>query len=144
MKIHEYQAKKLFSSYGIPVEQHVLCCNADEVLVAYENLNREKAMLKAQVLTGGRGKAGGVKLVNNTNDVHVIYIDADMCSNKLKQIGISEIIKKYKDRFVYSNIKKGKMINTRFQLGYVGSVNMGISKRNSMYPINRSTRNPFR
>ena len=42
------------------------------------------------------------QILNNTNDVHVIYIDADMCSNKLKQIGISEIIKKYKDRFVYA------------------------------------------
>ena len=42
------------------------------------------------------------QILNNTSDVHVIYIDADMCSNKLKQIGISEIIKKYKDRFVYA------------------------------------------
>ena len=42
------------------------------------------------------------QILNNINNVHIIYIDADMCSNKLKQIGISEIIKKYKDRFVYA------------------------------------------
>lgn len=90
MKIHEYQAKKLFSSYGIPVEQHVLCCNADEVLVAYENLNREKAMLKAQVLTGGRGKAGGVKLVNNTNDV--INYAASMFQMKINGLSVNKLL----------------------------------------------------
>ena len=90
MKIHEYQAKKLFSSYGIPVEQHVLCCNADEALVAYENLSREKAMLKAQVLTGGRGKAGGVKLVNNTNDV--INYAASMFQMKINGLSVNKLL----------------------------------------------------
>jgi len=90
MKIHEYQAKKLFSSYGIPVEQHVLCCNADEALVAYENLNREKAMLKAQVLSGGRGKAGGVKQVNNTNDV--INYAASMFQMKINGLSINKLL----------------------------------------------------
>lgn len=90
MKIHEYQAKNLFSSYGIPVEQHVLCCNADEALVAYENLNIEKAVLKAQVLTGGRGKAGGVKLVNNKNDV--INYAASMFQMKINGLSVNKLL----------------------------------------------------
>ena len=90
MKIHEYQAKNLFSSYCIPVEQHVLCCNADEALVAYENLNIEKAVLKAQVLTGGRGKAGGVKLVNNKNDV--INYAASMFQMKINGLSVNKLL----------------------------------------------------
>ncbi len=90
MKIHEYQAKNLFSSYGIPVEQHVLCCNADEALVAYENLNIEKAVLKAQVLSGGRGKAGGVKLVNNTTDV--INYAASMFQMKINGLSVNKLL----------------------------------------------------
>ena len=90
MKIHEYQAKNLFSSYCIPVEQHVLCCNADEALVAYENLNIEKAVLKAQVLSGGRGKAGGVKLVNNKNDV--INYAASMFQMKINGLSVNKLL----------------------------------------------------
>jgi len=90
MKIHEYQAKKLFSSYGIPVEQHILCCNTDEALEAYENLNIEKVMLKAQVLTGGRGKAGGVKLVNSKNDV--INYAASMFQMKINGLSVNKLL----------------------------------------------------
>jgi len=90
MKIHEYQAKKLFSSYGIPVEQHVLCCSADEALAAYENLKREKVMLKAQVLSGGRGKAGGVKLVNDKNDV--INYSASMFQMKINGLSVNKLL----------------------------------------------------
>jgi len=62
MKIYEYQSKELFSSYGIPVEKHILCNEVGEVEAAYRELGKERVVVKAQVLTGGRGKAGGVKL----------------------------------------------------------------------------------
>lgn len=68
MKIHEYQAKQLFSAYGIPVEEYVLCHTADEVQAAYKKVGTEKVVVKAQVLTGGRGKAGGVKLAKNADE----------------------------------------------------------------------------
>jgi len=68
MKIHEYQAKDLFSSYNIPVKKYVLCHQATEVMQAYENLSTEYVVVKAQVLTGGRGKAGGVKLAKNKEE----------------------------------------------------------------------------
>lgn len=56
MKIHEYQAKKLFSDYGIPVERHILCNTPDEAVKAYNQLGNGKVAVKAQVLTGGRGR----------------------------------------------------------------------------------------
>ena len=68
MKIHVYQAKKLFSDYGIPVERHILCSTPDEAVAAFSQLGEEKVAIKAQVLTGGRGKAGGVKLAGNAEE----------------------------------------------------------------------------
>ena len=68
MKIHEYQAKKFFSDYAIPVERHILCNTAQEVTAAFSQLGNEKVAIKAQVLTGGRGKAGGVKLAGNAEE----------------------------------------------------------------------------
>ncbi|WP_085535991.1 ADP-forming succinate--CoA ligase subunit beta [Massilibacteroides vaginae] len=65
MKIHEYQAKKFFSDYKIPVERYKLCVNAAEAATAWSEIGTEKVVVKAQVLTGGRGKAGGVKLAKN-------------------------------------------------------------------------------
>lgn len=69
MKIHEYQAKEIFSRYGIPVEKHTLCHTIDEVASAYEQMKLPIVVVKAQVLTGGRGKAGGVKLVRTSEDL---------------------------------------------------------------------------
>ena len=51
MKIHEYQAKDLFSSYGIPVKEQILCYEPGEAAVAYEELDKECVVIKAQVLT---------------------------------------------------------------------------------------------
>ena len=68
MKVHEYQAKEIFSTYGIPVERHALCHTADGAVAAYHRMGVNRVAIKAQVLTGGRGKAGGVKLANNDRD----------------------------------------------------------------------------
>ncbi len=68
MKIHEYQAKDLFSSYGIPVKNYVLCHEASEAEKAYDQLAMEYVVVKAQVLIGGRGKAGGVKLARSREE----------------------------------------------------------------------------
>lgn len=65
MKVHEYQAKEIFSRYEIPVERHVLCNTPDEAVKAFRQLGTDRVAIKAQVLTGGRGKAGGVKLANS-------------------------------------------------------------------------------
>jgi succinyl-CoA synthetase beta subunit len=67
MKIHEYQARDIFEKYGIPVPNHVLCHTVKEVEEAMANSNH-LVVVKAQVLVGGRGKAGGVKLAKNKEE----------------------------------------------------------------------------
>lgn len=69
MMLHEYQAKDLFSTYGIPVENHILCVNVTEAAAAYDELRNRPVVVKAQVLAGGRGKAGGVKLAKTREEV---------------------------------------------------------------------------
>ena len=67
MKIHEYQAKEILSRYKIPVTKEFLCYTVTEVQAAAAQLGFP-VVIKAQVLTGGRGKAGGVKLVRNAEE----------------------------------------------------------------------------
>ncbi|MFA5470402.1 MAG: ADP-forming succinate--CoA ligase subunit beta [Bacteroidales bacterium] len=67
MKIHEHQAKSLFSDYGIPVPREMLCSDTGAVPGAVEQLGLP-LVVKAQVLTGGRGKAGGVKLARSADE----------------------------------------------------------------------------
>jgi len=65
VKIHEYQAKELLSKYGVPVLRGRLAHDADGAAKAFEELGSKVAVVKAQVHAGGRGKAGGVKLVKS-------------------------------------------------------------------------------
>ncbi len=67
MKIHEYQAREIFRKYSLPVPGHVLCHSVDDVRKAVENMG-QLVVIKAQVLTGGRGKAGGVKLARTPEE----------------------------------------------------------------------------
>lgn len=69
MKVHEFQAKKFFADYGLPVDRSILCKTPEEAVAAYKQLGVEKAVIKAQVHIGGRGKAGGVKLGSNENEI---------------------------------------------------------------------------
>lgn len=69
MKIHEYQARDLFASYGIPVEKSFLCRDVNDAVKAYQDLDTPLVVVKAQVHTGGRGKAGGVKLAKDEVEV---------------------------------------------------------------------------
>lgn len=69
MKVHEYQAKEIFSSYEIPVERHTLCRTADDAVNAFRSMNADRVAIKAQVPVGGRGKAGGIKLAENVDEV---------------------------------------------------------------------------
>ena len=69
MKVHEYQAKAFFADYGVPVDKCILCHTAEEAVTAYRTLGVKTVVVKAQVHTGGRGKAGGVKLAHNEEEV---------------------------------------------------------------------------
>lgn len=67
MKIHEYQARQIFRDYGIPVPHGEVCYTVNEVEKAARKING-MSVVKAQVLVGGRGKAGGVKLARTVDD----------------------------------------------------------------------------
>ncbi len=64
MNLHEYQAKQLFRDYGLPVSDGEVAFNAEEALSIATKLGTSQWVVKAQVHAGGRGKAGGVKIVS--------------------------------------------------------------------------------
>lgn len=68
MKVYEYQAKAFFNSYNLPVDRHILCHTAEEAADAYRKIGTPSVVVKAQVHTGGRGKAGGVKLAKSEEE----------------------------------------------------------------------------
>ena len=68
MNIHEYQAKKLFAENGVPVPEGYLATSGIEAEFAMRRLGSKVAVVKAQVHAGGRGKAGGVKLVRSSDE----------------------------------------------------------------------------
>ena len=65
MKIHEYQAKEMFANYGLPVDRSSVCRTVDDAVKSYNQMDSQRVIVKAQVHTGGRGKAGGVKLAGD-------------------------------------------------------------------------------
>ena len=69
MNLHEYQSKRLFADYGIPVPRGIPAETADAAVAAAEELGGELWVVKAQVHAGGRGKAGGVKLAKSLDEV---------------------------------------------------------------------------
>lgn len=75
MKIHEYQAKEIFATYGIPVDRSSVCRNVEDATKAYAELDSSKVIVKAQVHIGGRGKAGGVKLANDEIEMRKYVAD---------------------------------------------------------------------
>ena len=69
MNLHEYQSKRLFAKYGIPVPRGIPAETAEEAVAAAEELGGDLWVVKAQVHAGGRGKAGGVKLTRSLDEV---------------------------------------------------------------------------
>lgn len=69
MNLHEYQAKQLFAEYGIPVSKGFAVDTAEEAVNAADQLEGDRWVVKAQVHAGGRGKAGGVKVVSSKEEI---------------------------------------------------------------------------
>ncbi len=69
MNLHEYQAKHLLAARGVQIPKGSICYDGLEALIAARELGSEKVVLKAQVHTGGRGKAGGVAVVSAKEDI---------------------------------------------------------------------------
>ncbi len=69
MNLHEYQGKQLFAEYGLPVSVGFACDTPEEAAQAADRIGGNKWVVKAQVHAGGRGKAGGVKLVDSKDEI---------------------------------------------------------------------------
>ena len=69
MNIHEYQAKEILKEFGAPVSKGIVIYNLDELEKKISQLQSKEYVLKAQIHAGGRGKAGGVKLIKNFSDL---------------------------------------------------------------------------
>ena len=72
MKIHEYQAKELFRQYNIPIPEGHVAFSTLEAIGAADKLGNYPVVVKAQILAGGRGKGGGVKLADSTSAVTAV------------------------------------------------------------------------
>ena len=68
MNLHEYQGKQLFAEYGLPVSKGFACDTPEEAVEAAKKIGGDQWVVKAQVHAGGRGKAGGVKLVSTPEE----------------------------------------------------------------------------
>ncbi len=69
MNLHEYQGKQLFAQYGLPVSTGYAAKTAEEAAAAADKIGGDRWVVKAQVHAGGRGKAGGVKLVSSKEEI---------------------------------------------------------------------------
>ena len=69
MNIHEYQSKEILRKFGVPTPNGVAILNLNEIKEKAKKLNTTSFVLKAQIHAGGRGKAGGIKLIKNINEL---------------------------------------------------------------------------
>ena len=69
MNIHEHQAKDILREFGAPVSNGVVVQSVNEIKEKIKTLKSQQFVLKAQIHAGGRGKAGGVKLINNIDEL---------------------------------------------------------------------------
>ena len=110
MNIHEHQAKKILKKYGAPVPEGVYGFSVAEIVDKAKNLNTKKFVLKAQIHAGGRGKAGGIKILNNIDELKVA--SAELLGKKLitPQTGIDckevkriyeRSLQKYQKNFIF-------------------------------------------
>ncbi|WP_415299848.1 ADP-forming succinate--CoA ligase subunit beta [Candidatus Pelagibacter sp. Uisw_134_02] len=71
MNIHEHQAKQILKKYGAVVPEGIFALNVEELVEKAKSLKTEKFVLKAQIHAGGRGKAGGVKILNTIEELAI-------------------------------------------------------------------------
>src|SRR5690554_4742212 len=106
MKVHEYQAKEMFATYGLPVDKSEVCRSVDDAVKAYNRLDTSKVIVKAQVHTGGRGKAGGVKLA--TDEVELRQHAAAILGMDIKGFTVDHVL-----------IGKAININKKYYASYI-------------------------
>ena len=70
MNIHEHQAKQILKTYGAVVPNGIIAITVDELVEKAKSLKTKKYVLKAQIHAGGRGKAGGVKILDTIEELN--------------------------------------------------------------------------
>ena len=90
MKLYEYQAKNIFGENKIPIPYGLVCTNEKEVRDAFERVGKGKeAVLKSQVLVGGRGKEGGIRSANSLDEAVKIF--NELMSMNIKGLSVSKV-----------------------------------------------------
>lgn len=129
MNLHEYQSKQLLAQYNLPISQGYNCENVEQALEAGKKLGGNQWVVKCQVHAGGRGKAGGVKLVNSEQQIrdyfnqylgkrlvtfqtdrhgqpiHSIYVTE--CVNIKKELYLSAVVDRQTQRIVFMASTEG-------------------------------------
>jgi succinyl-CoA synthetase beta subunit len=88
MKLHEYQSKQLFARFGVPIPRGWVTSGAAEARHIAEELGG-RAVIKAQVLVGGRGKAGGIRLANSPDEAQ--QLASQILSMEIKGLPVRKI-----------------------------------------------------
>ena len=94
MNLHEYQAKRLFAEHGVPIPKGKVATTADQARVIAKELGGQ-VVVKSQVLTGGRGKAGGIKLASNPDEAESIagqILGMDIKGFTVKKVLLDEAV----------------------------------------------------
>jgi succinyl-CoA synthetase beta subunit len=89
MKLHEYQSKQLFAQHGIPIPRGRMAMTAAEAKAIAEEL-RGRVVIKAQVLVGGRGKAGGIRLANSPEEA--LEIATQILAMQIKGLPVRKVL----------------------------------------------------
>ncbi len=89
MKVHEYQGKQLFGEYGVPVPVEMVVTTAEQAAEAAEKIGGT-VVIKAQVLVGGRGKAGGVKIAKNPSEARERA--AEILALTIKELPVEKVL----------------------------------------------------
>jgi succinyl-CoA synthetase beta subunit len=89
MKLHEYQSKQIFAKYGIPIPKGQIAATASEAKHIADELGG-RVVIKSQVLVGGRGKAGGIKLAKNSDEAE--QMAAQILRMEIKGLPVRKVL----------------------------------------------------
>jgi succinyl-CoA synthetase beta subunit len=89
MKLHEYQSKQIFSRYGIPIPKGRVAATASEAKQVAEELGG-RVVIKSQVLVGGRGKAGGIRLAKSPKEAEEVA--TSILSMEIKGLPVRKVL----------------------------------------------------
>jgi succinyl-CoA synthetase beta subunit len=133
MKLYEHESADIFSSFGIRVPERILAATADEAVMAAEKIGLP-VVVKAQVLAGGRGLAGGVKTVTTPGEVHSVATDllgSKIQDNKVRNVLVVRKIDYYKELYLGITVD-----------GYSGRPTVMVSTKGGMNIETIARRNP--